>query len=85
MSDTTTRPVPAIDNITSYASMADTRFYVVTVRYPGENARRVGFQGPAGDAGPVVMITQAYPDGMFVDDPSRFGEFGSDWVRNFFA
>lgn len=57
--------------------------YTVTVSYPGEESSTVTFVGvPMG--GPIVMITESGAQ-SFVSDPSRFGEFGPEWVRRFFA
>lgn len=53
------------------------------VSYPGEDKRAVTFTGST-YGGPVVMVTPAMPRGMFVSDPSRFGEFGTEWARRFF-
>lgn len=65
-------------------SFADRRVFVVDVQYPGEAVRRVEFTGPSRDiVGPVVMISGGQQ--TFVDDPSRFGVFGQDWIRRFFA
>lgn len=32
-----------------------------------------------------VMVTAGFPEGVFVTDPGRFGEFGPEWIRRFFA
>ena len=58
--------------------------YTVEVTYPGEPASRVTFVGSA-YGGPVVMQTPGNPEGMFVTEPGRFGDFGPEWVRKFFA
>lgn len=57
--------------------------YSAAVRYPGETVSIVSFVGSV-YGGPVVMVT---PSGAqtFVTDPSRFGEFGEEWVKRFFT
>lgn len=52
------------------------------VGYPDEAPRDVAFIGSV-YGGPVVMKT-AHGE-TFVTEPGRFGEFGEQWVRNFFA
>lgn len=58
--------------------------YTVDVTYEGEPTSRVTFVGST-YGGPVVMITPSNPKGTFVTEPSRFGEFGAEWVRRFFC
>lgn len=58
--------------------------YSVTVTYPDEAPSCVRFVGYVA-GGPVVMITPRIPKGVFVRDPERFGKFGPEWVRKFFA
>jgi hypothetical protein len=44
----------------------------------------VVFAGPSGNSsGPVVIILRGQQ--TFVHDPSRFGTFGPDWIRRFYA
>ncbi len=57
--------------------------YTVMVTYPGEKASAVQFVGSC-YGGPVTMVTERGGQ-TFVDDPARFGEFGPEWVRRFFA
>ena len=57
--------------------------YTAVVRYPGEDSSTVSFVGSA-YGGPVVMLTEGSPEGMFVKYPDRFGKFGPDWVKKFF-
>lgn len=58
--------------------------YSASVKYPGEDMSIVSFIGSV-YGGPVVMCTEGFPEGVFVDDPSRFGKFGPKWVRRFFG
>lgn len=57
--------------------------YTASVKYPGEDMSTVSFVGSV-FGGPVVMVTEGFPEGVFVTDPSRFGQFGPEWVRRFF-
>ena len=74
---------PTLGNITKTAGVAGQVSYSVEVTYPGETASRATFVGSV-YGGPVVMIM---PSGAqtFVSDPGRFGKFGPEWVRRFFA
>ena len=58
--------------------------FAVTARvgYTDEPPREVSFVGSV-YGGPVVMRTGTLE--TFVTEPGRFGEFGLDWVRRFFA
>lgn len=60
--------------------------YTATVRYEDEGPEVVTFVGSVyGAPGPVVMQTEGNPEGLFVNDPIRFGsEFNTTWVRRFF-
>lgn len=51
--------------------------------YDGEAPDPVTFVGSI-YGGPVVMITGAASQ-VFVTSPERFGPFGKEWVRRFFA
>lgn len=76
---------PRILKISRGKSFADRRVFVVDVQYPGEELMRVEFAGPSRDiVGPVVMVLNGGQQ-MFVHDPSRFGTFGQDWIRRFYA
>jgi hypothetical protein len=55
-----------------------------TVRYPDEEASTVSFVGSEAYGGPVVMVSETGTQ-VFVTDPSRFGSFGTEWVRRFFG
>lgn len=57
--------------------------YTAAVRYPEEDTSTVSFVGSV-YGGPVVMVTEGFPEGVFVTDPGRFGTFGSGWVEKFF-
>lgn len=58
--------------------------YTASVKYPAEDMSTVSFYGSV-YGGPVIMATEGWPEGILVTDPSRFGEFGPEWVRRFFA
>lgn len=80
----TTDSAPKLSTIVKQGSLADVTVYAVNVTYPGEDTQRLTFHGPTSGYGPVVMVT---PMGTqtFVTDPGRFGAFGPEWVRRFFA
>ena len=77
------RQGPRILKVTRGRVFAGQRTVAVDVQYPGESPMRVEFVGPSTGAGPVVMIARGRQE--FVHDPSRFGGFGPDWVRRFYA
>jgi hypothetical protein len=72
-----------VRKVTRHAGIAGQVSYSAVVGYPGEDDSTVTFVGSV-YGGPVVMVT---PSGtqVFVTDPDRFGTFGSQWVRRFFA
>lgn len=55
---------------------------VASVQYENEAPDEVSFVGSI-YGGPVVMVLSSGTQ-TFVHDPGRFGEFGEQWVRNFF-
>ena len=71
-------------NVKKTAGLAGQVRYTAVVRYPGEDNSTVSFVGSS-YGGPVVMITEGWPDGIFVTDPGRFGTFGPEWVKRFFG
>ncbi len=73
---------PVIGPIRRTAGVAGQYQLTADVTYPGEDTRTVGFVGSA-YGGPVVMVSDGFQ--TFVTDPDRFGAFGPDWVRRFFA
>lgn len=73
---------PTLGTIRRQAGVAGQVSYTVEVTHPGEDAESVTFVGSA-FGGPVVMITPAGHQ-IFVTDPGRHGEFGTEWVRRFF-
>ena len=81
---TTTDTRPTLGRIVRHAGIAGQLAFSVSVAYPGEPASVVTFTGST-YGGPVVMAWPAVPGGMFVTDPDRFGAFGPEWVRRFFA
>lgn len=80
----TNAPRPTLGQITKVPGVAGQISYRVPVTYPTEPTSTVEFVGSA-YGGPVLMITPGNPGGMFVKDPGRFGSFGPEWVRRFFA
>lgn len=75
---------PLLENITRQNGIAGQLAYGVTVTYPDESPERIVFVGSV-YGGPVLMQTPANSAGIFVVDPQRFGKFGPEWVRRFFA
>ena len=76
---------PRVLKISRGKTFAGQRSITAEVQYPGEKPSRVEFVGPSiGGPGPVVMISRPSGQQTFVTDPSRFGNFGPDWVRRFF-
>jgi hypothetical protein len=76
--------MPTLGKITKERGVAGQVAYSVAVTYEGGPTDTVRFVGST-YGGPVVMVTAGNPRGMFVTDPDRFGEFGPEWVRRFFA
>lgn len=74
---------PVIGKIKRTGGIAGQIEYSVSVTYPDEETFTASFIGSV-YGGPVVAI---HPGGheTFVTDPGRFGEFGVEWVRRFFA
>lgn len=81
---TQTESQPTLGKITRTNGVADAISYSVPVTYQGEPTSTVTFVGNE-HGKPIVMITPANPDGVFVTDPERFGSFGPEWVRRFFT
>lgn len=75
---------PVLGTIKRQTGVAGMIAYTVPVTYPDEPTGLVTFHGSV-YAGPVVMATPGNPAGVFVVDPARFGKFGPEWVRRFFA
>lgn len=73
---------PVLGPISRQVGLAGHVTYSAEVTYPGEEPRRVTFHGSV-YGGPVTMVTGGQQ--LHVADPGRFGEFGPDWVRAFFA
>lgn len=74
---------PKVTNMQRHAGIAGQYEITATVQYDDEPASVARFVGST-YGGPVVMVM---PSGAqtFVTDPDRFGAFGIDWVRRFFA
>jgi len=76
---------PRVLKVSRGKTFAGQRSITAEVQYPDEEPSRVEFVGPSGGgSGPVVMIYGEKRNQTFVSDPSRFGDFGPDWVRRFF-
>ena len=73
-----------IIKITRQNGVAGQLAYTAKVRYPDEDPSELTFVGSV-YGGVVVMVTEAFPRGVFVTDPSRFGKFSPQWVRRFFG
>lgn len=73
---------PTLGNIKRKNGVAGQVSWSTTVSYPGEDPATITFVGST-YGGPVVMVVGDRQ--TFVTDPSRFGPFGAQWVRNFFA
>jgi hypothetical protein len=74
---------PMLGPIRKARGVAGELCFTVEVTYEGEPPSVLSFVGNV-YGGPVVMVM---PSGRqtFVSDPGRFGEFGAEWVRRFFA
>jgi hypothetical protein len=76
---------PTIHRVKRVSSIAGQTQFSATVQYPGEDAMAVSFVGMVGsDDGVVVHIGPSGHQG-FVTNAGRFGPFGAEWVRRFFA
>jgi hypothetical protein len=73
-----------IHSIDKIGGIAGQVAYRARVQYEDEPESVVTFYGQSSGVGPVVMET-AQGGQIFVTDPSRFGAFGPEWVRRFFA
>lgn len=74
---------PTVTNVRRHAGIAGQFSVSADVTYAGEGTERVAFVGSV-YGGPVVMQTPGGAE-VFVTDPGRFGDFGTEWVRRFFA
>lgn len=79
---TTTRVTPEVTKVKKIRGVAGQFAVQATVAYPGEDPRVIEFVGSS-YGGPVLMITEHGQ--TWVTDPGRFGTFGTDWVKEFFA
>lgn len=75
--------VPELSHITFDGTIANSMVYSVKVTYPGEETRRVQFLGSVPGNGPVLLISGDMQ--VFIDDPSRFGPFGPEFIRRFYG
>lgn len=71
-----------VRRVKRHAGIAGQFSVTADVEYPGAPVHAVEFVGST-YGGPVVMISGGVQ--TFVTDPDRFGEFGEQWVRAFFA
>lgn len=74
----------AIFRIVSDKSSGSQRHIIAEIQFPDEPPMRSEFIGPTGgrSSGPVLMILSEHPTPVY--DPSRFGPFGTEWVRRFY-
>lgn len=71
---------PETSTVSEVMSFAGMTLLKVNVTYPGEQTQTVYFSGVVGSENGTVFM------GDFrVSDPERFGPFGKEWVKNFFA
>lgn len=77
-------PAPTLGPVRKVSGIADQVAFRVEVSYPDELPSWVTFTGSV-HGGPVVIVTPGNSRGQFVSAPERFGPFGPQWVRNFFA
>lgn len=83
MTETTENKVtPTVTKMRRHRGLAGQFGLQVTVTYPGEDPKIVEFVGSS-YGGSVLMVTDA--DQVWVSEPDRFGPFGPEWVRRFFA
>jgi hypothetical protein len=77
---------PVLGEIHKERGVAGQVAYRVAVTYPGESARVSRFVGNV-LGGPVWAELDGPIGGVgvWVRDPGRFGEFGPEWVRRFYA
>jgi hypothetical protein len=74
---------PRVLKVSRGKTFAGQRSITADVQYSGEPLSHVEFVGPSGGgSGPVVMVVRGHQ--TFVRDPSRFGDFGPEWVKRFF-
>ena len=74
---------PTVDRLTAARGIAGQLIVTAHVRYGDAPTEPTTFVGSS-HGGPVVMVT---PNGqqVFVDEPKRFGSFGTEWVRRFYS
>lgn len=54
----------------------------VDVYYPGQAILVIFQSGPADS---IEMTLPGWDEPIVVDNPSRFGPFGAEWIRRFYA
>jgi hypothetical protein len=74
---------PVLSNVRRHAGIAGQFSVTADVAYPDKPTRSIEFVGSV-YGGPVTMRS---PSGAatFVMNPGRFGDFGPEWVRRFYA
>ena len=75
--------MPTVTNIRKHKGIAGQFSVTATVQYPCESPDTIEFVGST-YGGPVVMVTNG-GNQTFVTNPERFGKFGTEWVKRFFA
>lgn len=74
---------PKVRHVTVHDGVAGQRIVTAVVQYPDEKPTDVTFVGSV-YGGPVVMVSGDSGTETFVTEPSAFGTFGAEWVREFF-
>lgn len=71
---------PETSTVAEVMTFAGFTVLKVNVTYPGEETMTVYFSGVIGSENGTVFMGDSR-----VDSPERFGPFGKEWVKNFFA
>lgn len=80
----TDETAPTLGPIHRATGVAGSMAYAVTVTYANGDTVTITFVGNL-YGGPVTMFGPATPEGTYVTEPERFGDFSEEWVRRFFA
>lgn len=74
-----------VQSITKTAGIAGQVRLTAAVQYPGEDTSTVSFVGSI-YGGPVLMLTEGFPEGIWVRDSGRYGDkFDPEWIKRFFG
>jgi hypothetical protein len=79
---------PKLSAIVKHGGIADRYAFSVDVEWLREPPKRYTFTGSIIGPAPVVMVTtdtNGKETQDFIDNPSRFGTFGAQWVTNFWT